>query len=111
MGRKSSEKKNRRRNITEYTFDQDGTKYYMSEIHPQGTQAMGKDILNKVSWTHRMGLSAVEGFVTEVLPKMGKKRVFLLTDREAAVLLGFYPDLTDREKGLLENVRLGLDKT
>lgn len=111
MGRKSSEKKNRRRNITEYAFEQEGTKYYMSEIHPQGTQAMGTSILDKVSWTHRMGLSAVEDFVTEVIPKMGKKRVFMLTDRNAAVLLGFYPDLTDREKGILENVRMGLDKT
>ena len=111
MGRKSSEKRARKRNITEYSFEQDGTKYHMSEIHPEGTQAMGTAILDKVSWTHRMGISAIEGFIKEVLPKMGKKRIFLLTNREAAVILGFYPDLTDREKGLLENVRLGLDKT
>ena len=111
MGRKSSEKKSRKRNMTEYTFDQDGAKYFMSEIHPDGTQAMGAKILTKVSWTHRMGLSAIEPFIQEVLPAMPKKRVFLLTDRNVAVLVGFYPDLTDREKRLLDNVRLGLDRT
>lgn len=109
MGRKSSAKKARKRNMTEYTFKQEGVDYYMSEIHPDGSEPMGPEILEKVSWTHRMGLSALEPFVEKVIPTMPKKRVFLLTDRNVAVLIGFYPDLTDREREAIEKVKLGLD--
>lgn len=109
MGRKSRLKKGRKRSITEYSFEQDGVKYHLSEIHPDGTEPTGAEAISEVHWSHRMGASFVEDFVHEVVPSMPKKRIFLLTDKKQVVLLGFKPKLTEKEFSLLEKLKAKVD--
>jgi hypothetical protein len=93
------------RNITEYSLDSDeGTTYFITEIHPEGTENSDNKLFKKVKWTHKLGLSSVDQFLKTVIPQVPKKRVYFLTNKKSSVLVGFYPKLTKRERELLSGL-------
>ena len=100
------------RNITEYTMDgEDGTTYFITEIHPEGTPSSDEKLFKKVRWTHRVGFNSVEDIIIRFLPKVPKKRVYFMTNRKSNVLLGVYPKLTKREREILALVSDKINKS